>query len=264
MPYAVNMQNTIERFDGRADDYVRYRERYDAYQILAPLRDWCGLTPGWLVADIGAGTGMLADVFLANGNRVIAIEPNAEMRAACVRLHQQQPLLEMREGTAEATRLPDASIDMVCSGRALHWFNLEAAVREFRRIVRPGGWVISVAAGRTEFGREENVAFAKLIERYSECARDRAAAYSAYTRMKNFFAGGDFRHHERGDEMRMDWGHLRGMALSLSHAPLPHDPRFAAFERDLQEFFHRYAKDGVVTWEARCWLNAGRFPLSTR
>ena len=137
-------------------------------------------------------------------------------------------------------------------------------MREFRRIVRPGGWVISVAAGRTEFGREENVAFAKLIERYSEMASEREAAYSAYTRMKNFFEGGEFHHHERGGEMRMDWQHLRGMALSLSHAPRPDDPRFAAFEHDLQDFFHRYAKDGMVTWETRCWLNAGRFALNTR
>jgi SAM-dependent methyltransferase len=254
-----DMQDAVERFDGRAADYDRFRERYDADELLPPLRDWCGLTPDWLVADIGAGTGMLADVFLANGNRVIAVEPNAEMRSACGRLHANQPRLEMREGTAEATGLPDASVDLVCSGRALHWFNLDAAMREFRRILRPDGWVISVAAGRTELGREENVAFAKLLERFSESAEQREAAYSAYTRMKNFFAGADFHHYERGGQMRMDWDHLRGMALSLSHAPRSDDPRFATFEHELKDFFDRYAKAGVLTWETRCWLNAGRF-----
>ena len=134
------MRSTVKRFDGRAADYDLYRERYDTAEILAPLRDWCGLTPEWLIADIGAGTGMLSDVFLANGNRVIAIEPNAEMRAACAQLHPGEARLEIREGTAEATGLADASVDMVCSGRALHWFDLEAAMREFRRVVRPGGW----------------------------------------------------------------------------------------------------------------------------
>lgn len=258
------MQDTVERFDGRVEDYERYRERYDADEILPPLRDWCDLTPDWLIADVGAGTGMLADVFLANGNRVLAIEPNAEMRAACVRLHANEPRLEVRDGTAEATQLPPASIDLVCSGRALHWFNLEAAMREFRRVLRPGGWVVSVAAGRTELGREENVAFAKVIERYSESAPQREAAYSAYARMKNFFEGGDFHHYERGGETRMDWEHLRGMALSLSHSPRSGDPRFPEFERDLREFFERYVKDGVVTWETRCWLNAGRFAFSTQ
>src|ERR1700749_1902662 len=99
------MRSTVKRFDGRAADYDHYRERYDANEILAPLRDWCGLTPKGLIADVGAGTEMLSDVFLSNGNRVIAIEPNAEMRNACAQLQVDEPRLEIREGTAEATRL---------------------------------------------------------------------------------------------------------------------------------------------------------------
>jgi SAM-dependent methyltransferase len=253
------MQSNVERFDGRAADYDLYRERYDASEILAPLRDWCGLTSDWLIADVGAGTGMLSDVFLANGNRVIAIEPNAGMRAACAHLHAGQPLLEIREGAAEATGLADASIDLVCSGRALHWFDLEVAMREFRRVVRPGGWVVSVAAGRTEFGREENEAFVRVLELFSASAKERLEAYSAYTRMKIFFDDSDFHHYERGGELRMDWPHLRGMALSLSHTPRVGDPRFPEFEHALKEFFDRYEKNGIVTWETRCWLNAGRF-----
>lgn len=258
MQNAGNVQNTVERFDGRAADYDLYRERYDANEILPPLRDWCGLIPEWLIADVGAGTGMLSDVFLANGNRVIAIEPNAEMRGACAQLHADEPRLDIRDGTAEATLLPDASVDLVCSGRALHWFNLEAAMREFGRVVRPGGWIVSVAAGRTEFGREENEAFVCVLERFSGSAKKRLEAYSAYTRMKNFFGGSDFHHYERGGELRMDWQHLRGMAMSLSHSPRMDDPRFPGFEHALKEFFDRYEKNGVVTWETRCWLNAGR------
>ncbi|HEX5282820.1 MAG TPA: class I SAM-dependent methyltransferase [Bryocella sp.] len=253
------MPDIVQRFDGRAADYDRYRERYDTEELLTLLRDWCRLTPEWLIADVGAGTGMLADVFLANGNHVIAIEPNTEMRSACARLHPHQPRLEIREGIAEATRLPDASIDMVCSGRALHWFDLEAAMREFRRIVRPGGWVVSAAAGRTEFGRDENDAFAKLIERYSDSAYQRPVADFSYMRIKSFFEGGEFHHYEHGGRMRLDWERLRGMTLSLSRAPRAGDPHFAAFEQELREFYNRYARDGFVTLETRCWLNAGRF-----
>ena len=253
------MRNTVQRFDGRAADYDLYRERYDASEILAPLRNWCGLTPQWLVADVGAGTGMLSDVFLANGNHVIAIEPNAEMRAACAQLHPGEPRLEIREGTAEATGLAGASADMVCCGRALHWFNLDEAMHEFRRVLRPGGWVISVAAGRTEFGREENEVFERLLDQFSGSAKERLEAYSAYARMKNFFEGSQFHHYERGGELRLDWQHLRGMALSLSHTPRLGHSRFPDFERALKEFFDRFEKNGLVTWETRCWLNAGRF-----
>lgn len=251
--------NSVERFDGRVEEYDRYRERYDAEEILAKLRTLCGLTPEWLVADVGAGTGMLADVFLANGNRVLAIEPNAEMRSACERLHEGETRLEVREGTAEATGLPDASVDVVSAGRALHWFEPEPAMREFRRVLKPGGWVVVVAAGRAGDGREENEVFQQVLERFSHDAPYREKAYKVYAGMKDFFAGGQFHHYESSGEMRLNWEHLRGMALSLSHTPRVDDSQFPEFERELRTFYARYAKNGAVTMETRCWMNAGRF-----
>jgi len=79
------MDNT-QRFTGRVTAYERYRTRYPAAEIIETLREWTGLTSEWNIADIGAGTGMLAEVFLENGNAVVAVEPNQEMREACVRL----------------------------------------------------------------------------------------------------------------------------------------------------------------------------------
>lgn len=239
-------------------DYDRYRERYDAKELLTLLREWSGLTPDWLIADVGAGTGMLSDVFLANGNRVIAIEPNAGMRAACTRLHDGEQRLEVRAGTAEATGLPDASVDVVANGRALHWFDVNAAMREFKRVLRPGGWVVVVAAGRTELGREANEAFTHLLQEFSGDAMLRGNAYQVYSGLNKFFEGQPFHHYERGSEMKLDWDNLRGMALSLSHAPRVDDPRFPKFERLLRDYFDRYQKDGILTLESRCWLNAGR------
>src|SRR4051812_50109227 len=74
------MPDHTQRFTGRAEDYDRYRQRYPADTVLDRLRNWCGLTPSWRIADIGAGTGMLAEGFLAHGKPVIAVEPNPDMR----------------------------------------------------------------------------------------------------------------------------------------------------------------------------------------
>ncbi len=143
-----------ERFTGRVAEYERYRLRYPA-MVLDVLRERCGLKTEDVVADIGAGTGMLAELFLENGNHVMAVEPNAEMREACERLREKFAKLTVVNAAAEATTLGDASVDFISVGRAWHWFDRERAVEEFRRILRPRGWVVVVANRRSREGFSE-------------------------------------------------------------------------------------------------------------
>src|ERR1700754_3860110 len=111
------MSQNTERFTGRVADYERYRSRYPA-QVIDILATRCGLTREAAVADIGAGTGMLLELFLEHGNAVVAVEPNDEMRQACERLTKIWPGMLIKKGTAEATGLEDASVDFVLAGRA--------------------------------------------------------------------------------------------------------------------------------------------------
>ncbi|HUQ68061.1 MAG TPA: methyltransferase domain-containing protein, partial [Planctomycetaceae bacterium] len=69
------------RFSDRADNYARYRPSY-APEVLAVIESVTGLLPPAIVADIGSGTGLSADLFLPAGYTVWGIEPNAAMRQA--------------------------------------------------------------------------------------------------------------------------------------------------------------------------------------
>jgi SAM-dependent methyltransferase len=252
------MADHTQRFTGRASDYVQYRERYDASILRPRLRQWIALTPAWIVADAGAGTGMLADVFLANHTRVFAIEPNADMRSACASAHPTQPLLSIVNGSAESTTLADHSVDLVTAGRALHWFDLDRAFAEFRRILRPDGWFVSVAFGRAEDGRDENLAIEDLLRSMTESRASTRAAYQAYTRLPQLLPR-DF-HNERIDgELHLSWPELFGLLRSISHAPLHDDPRFPTFEQSLRAIYQRYAVNESITLTTRYWINAGRF-----
>ncbi len=247
------------RFTGKAAEYARYREPYDPDIVLPLLRQWCGLTPEWTVADIGAGTGMVGDLFRANGNRVLAIEPNAEMRAACAAAHAADALFTVIDGLAENTGLADASVEAVAVGRALHWFHVEPALHEFRRILKPRGWVDILACGRTEDGREENLAFTEFLAASAGRHPVRDPLLNVYRRLDTFFAGGEFHHTEIDGEIQLNWVALRGLTLSLSHAPMPGSAAFPAFESALRLFFDRYAQDGHITLTTRTWISAGRF-----
>lgn len=255
----ANVTAHTERFTGRAADYAQFRERYEPELVLPVLREWFGLMPDWRVADVGAGTGMAGDLFRANGNPVIAIEPNAEMRSLCSSLHVADPLFTVVEGSAEATGLPRASVDMIAVGRALHWFDVDAALREFRRILKPGGWVAILACGRDQEGREENLSFRELLRAQTGLNVSQDPLLAVYSRLPELFPGGCFFHAEVPGEMQLGWEELRGLALSLSHSPAPDSPAFPAFEAELLRFFDRFAQDGRIAFMTRTWINAGQF-----
>ena len=131
------------RFSRRVENYIKYRPGYPE-AVLETLRAECGLTPQTVVADIGSGTGILAEMFLRNGNLVYGVEPNREMREAGERLLRGYPGFTSVEGTAQAATLADTSVDFIAAGQSLHWFDLEAAQAEFERVLKPRGRVAIV------------------------------------------------------------------------------------------------------------------------
>lgn len=122
-------------FGSQAAAYAEHRPDYPDSAIawgLAPVRD----RPGRRVLDLGAGTGKLTAGVLATGAAVVAVEPDANMLAELV---ARYPDAEATPGTAERIPLPDASVDAVVVGQALHWFDMEVAMPEIARVLRPGG-----------------------------------------------------------------------------------------------------------------------------
>src|SRR5437667_8930419 len=104
------MLAATERFSSRVEKYVRYRPRYPA-ELVGFLAEQCGLRTDSIIADVGSGTGFLAELFLQNGNQVFGIEPNKEMREAGERLLADYPRFTSLAATAEATTLVAQSAD---------------------------------------------------------------------------------------------------------------------------------------------------------
>ena len=92
--------------------------------------------PGPRVLDLGAGTGKLTAVLVALGVDVVAVEPDPEMLAE---LRHTLPAVRALPGSAEAIPLPDASVDAVVAGHALHWFDMAVAGPEIARVLAPAG-----------------------------------------------------------------------------------------------------------------------------
>jgi SAM-dependent methyltransferase len=254
--------NPTGRFTGRVEAYRRYRSRYPR-EIIPMLQERCGLTPASIVADIGAGTGMLAEVFLENGNRVFAVEPNSEMRAACEELRPQFPALTCIDGTAEETSLPGQSIDFVVVGRAFHWFDHARCRREFMRILRPGGWVVLAGQGPrrgTEPVQQDYQAIIRAHGLDYATLRDR---YNVAAAARQFFAGGTLQEAEFPRAEELTYEGLEGHTLSLSVTPQRDHPRFPAMQRALKDYFEKYQRDGKVRLPMNCQVHFGQFPQAS-
>ena len=92
--------------------------------------------PGPRVLDLGAGTGKLTATLVALHAEVIAVELDPAM---LTELRHALPTVRALPGSAEAVPLPDASVDAVLAGNALHWFDMNVAGAEIARVLVPGG-----------------------------------------------------------------------------------------------------------------------------
>ncbi|HCI81043.1 MAG TPA: class I SAM-dependent methyltransferase [Ktedonobacter sp.] len=95
-----------------------------------------------LVVDMGSGTGLSTAVWGERAERVIGIEPNADMRKEAIRKaesHLYAAHIEYREGVAHQTGLPDGCADIVTASQSFHWMEPTSTLAEIARILRPGG-----------------------------------------------------------------------------------------------------------------------------
>ncbi len=237
-----------ERFSSRVGDYVRHRPDYPA-ALPAWLRDALGIGADRHVADIGAGTGIATRMWLDAGHAVTAVEPNDAMRAAGAAALAGAPRVRWVAGTAEATTLPDAGMDVVSAAQAFHWFDRNRARAEWARILRPRGlavvfWNLRAAdraplmAGWEALLREHSSDYGRVAERYPDDAA-----------MQRWFDGGlqamaCFPHRQR-----FDFDGLRGRLLSSSYAPLAGQPGNEAMMDALRALFERHAVDGRVDFD---------------
>lgn len=249
--------NPTGRFTGRVEAYRRYRSRYPR-EIIPLLHEKCGLMPESIVADIGAGTGMLAELFLENGNPVFAVEPNAEMRAACEELTAQYRRLTCVDGTAENTRLPDRSIDMIAVGRAFHWFDHAKCRPEFKRVLRPNGWVALVGQGPRR--REDAVArdYQEILHQHGVDYTKLYSRYNVTEAVKGFFEDGVLQQAEFPGYEELTYEGLRGHTLSLSVTPQPDHPNYPGMQEALKEYFDKYQRDGKMRLPTNCHVYMGQ------
>jgi SAM-dependent methyltransferase len=238
---------SVERFSNRVENYVRYRPGYPT-AIVELLKAECGLDSDSVIADIGSGTGKLAEIFLGNGNVVIGIEPGAEMRAAAESILAGYKNFRSVAGTAEATTIAGSSVDIVVAGQAFHWFDPIRSKIECQRILKPNGWVALI-------WNERQTDSSPFLQAYEKLLLTLGTDYpvirheNAYEAIESFFAPRKPRSTSFPNCQQFDFESLKGRLLSSSYTPEPSHPQFVPMLKTLEAIFNEYQQAGLVQFE---------------
>jgi len=175
------MTETSEIWTGKASSYDRARPTPPP-ALLDLLTQLIQIPHPALVVDLGSGTGLSTAIWGKRAERVIGIEPNADMRKEAVSKVEDHPYaahIEYREGLAHQTGLPDECADIVTAAQSFHWMEPTSTLAEIARILRPGGLFAAYDYDSPPAIHWELDQLAQeVVKRFVELVRERGLAQS--------------------------------------------------------------------------------------
>lgn len=244
------------RFTDKASIYAQYRPSYPS-AVLDYLYTYAALSHHSLLADIGAGTGIFSRLLLLRGNPVYCVEPNRSMLEQMQRTLQDFSHAYIIEAPAEATTLPDESVNAITVAQAFHWFDRAAFRQECRRILHPDGVVAllwNISEGTHPFIQEETALLRRFCASYDMPPTRREYHPEEY---ENFFSP-TCSMRVFANDFPTDESSYIGRCLSSSYAPREGDAAYDPFVRGLHALFAKYSKHGILGYPNNTRLYIGR------
>ena len=260
------------RFSGRAEAYTKYRSSYPP-EAVAVSADYFKLPHGAKIADLGSGTGIVSALILETlqkqNVKVLGVEPNKDMRdaqEASLKSQIEDGTFESVNGSAEATNLPDHSIDLVFVAAAFHWFNPLAFRKECLRIIKSSGNAVDDASVQgapiaiiTRHHRPlsdiRDPKARKLAENMREMAGRSGATHThemhdikfSPASMRTFFGHDEYKTQVYELTRKMDLQQIKGRMKSQSSMPEEGSERWDRLMVDVEECYEKFKdQDGTV------------------
>lgn len=234
--------NSKKRFSSRVDNYVKYRPGYPV-EIIDFLQNEINFLPDKTVADIGSGTGIFTELLLKKGYTVYGVEPNPEMRKAAEKLLSNYPNFISINGSAELTNLQTNHFDFITAAQAFHWFDTSETKEEFKRILKPEGYIILIWNSRrydTTFMRD----YEKFLINNSIDYRKVAHQNVRENILKKFFNSFNIKYFSNHQVFNFE--EFKGRVLSSSYMPDESHNIYKEMIKNLTEIFNKHQVNGKV------------------
>ncbi|HWD88090.1 MAG TPA: class I SAM-dependent methyltransferase [Mucilaginibacter sp.] len=241
--------DSTKRFTDRVANYVKYRPGYPQ-EVIDYLEKACHLTPGSVIADVGAGTGIFTKLLLEKRYEVYAIEPNDAMREEADRQLAYFPGYHSMIGTADKTGLSARSVDLIVSAQAFHWFNTAEAKAEFQRILKHGGKAALIWNNRDVEADEFSTAYDVLLKTLSSGEYERVNHQNLNKEdFERFYKDGQYTLTKFPNQQVFDFEQMAGRAFSSSYVPAEDTDAGRAFKEELRVVFDAHQQQGMVVFK---------------
>lgn len=237
--------NSTERFSKTVDNYVKYRPGYPQ-DLVYFMQKQLGLKPDSLLADVGAGTGKLAELFVKTGIQTFGVEPNGPMREAAQALLGDYPNFVNSEGTAERTGLPDQSVDFITAAQAFHWFDVKKFRSECLRILKSDGWVLLIWNKRMDERSPFMEAYNTFLENYSTDYNEINLRRINTAHFEQFYGHSDYQMHHLVHYQHFDLDGVMGRYLSCSYAYDAAHPKYDQAMQKLESIYQQHELDNHI------------------
>ena len=199
------------------------------------------------VLELGAGTGKLTAGLVDLGHDVHATDPDSAMLDIL-----RRDLPDVRTSVASAEEIPaaDRSVDVVVCAQSFHWFDLDRALPEIARVLRPGGRLALVWNQRDE--RIPWVRRLGALIGTQEQLRDPAGPL-VQSALFGFVEDATFRFWQTVDRES-----IQDLVLSRSNIAVLDEPTRAAKLAEVLEFYDDYGRgmDGMQLPYTACCFRA--------
>ena len=237
--------NNPDKFTNKVNDYVKFRPSYPK-EFIDYLHITLGMSGESVVADVGAGTGILTKLISPISGTVFAVEPNKNMRTACIEYCEGLGNITCVDGSAENTKLKDNCLDFITVAQAFHWFDADKTKMEFKRILKPTGKVILVWNSRVpenEMHMENDEICRRLCPEFKGFSGSSKAEDERYI---SFFENSECERTIFKNDRVLTLDQFIGGSLSASYSPNVDDLQYDDFVGSLKNLFHKYSVNGKL------------------
>jgi SAM-dependent methyltransferase len=170
------------RFKSAAQHYLSGRPAYPA-RLTEMVARLCGLPANGRVLDLGCGPGQLAMAFAPYAGLVLAVDPEPEMLALCQQQATERGFrhVETRQGSSQDLDASFGKFDLVVIGRAFHWMDRIATLRQLDQLIAPGGAIVLFGDRHPKVPANAwQEIFSEIVDRYAAADPGRALRKSPH------------------------------------------------------------------------------------